>query len=159
MRRMFTIVLGLTSALIILTASPAGALTVSHETTSFSATIPWSCPGPNPIEHYTQTTRTTTFSVAGQRVREIVHVQWRGWITNRETGELIRDNANWTDVYTFEGKHLVRAVLTGAVWRFTVPGHGIVVHQTGRSVFEPGEEDWTTPFGGPADISTLCGYV
>jgi hypothetical protein len=159
MRRMLTIALGVAGALITLIASPVAALTVSHETNSYTATIPWSCPGRDPIEQYTLTTRTTTFSVGDKRVRVMDHSQWRGWITNRETGELIRDDANWTNVYVFEGKHLVRAVQTGAVWRFTVPGHGIVVHQTGRSVFTPGEEDWASTFGGPADISTLCAYV
>jgi hypothetical protein len=139
--------------------SSAAAMTVQHETSSFDATIAWSCPGPNPVEHYTLTTETTTFSVAGTRVRVIDHQEWRGWITNRQTGELIRDAANWNDVYTYEGKHVVRGVTTGAVWRFTVPGHGIVVHQTGRSVFQQNEDPWDTPFGGFADPAALCAYV
>jgi hypothetical protein len=146
-------------ALALVGAAPSAALTVTHETSSFDGTIAWSCPGPDPIEHYTLTTRTTTFTLGDRRVREMHHSQWRGWITNRETGALIRDNGTWNDVYIFEGKQVVRAVTTGAVWRFTVPGHGIVVHQTGRLVFEPGGDEWSTPFGGFTDISKLCAYV
>ena len=159
MRRTQAAALVLGAALVVSSAAPVLAVTIKHETSSFDATIPWSCPGPNPIEHYTLTTRTTTFFIGGKRVRVIDHQQWRGWITNRETGALIRDTGNWNDVYTYEGNHVVRGVTTGAVWRFTVPGHGIVVHQTGRSVFEPGTGEWSTPFGGSPDVSGLCPYV
>ena len=159
MGRAIAVMSAVVCAFVAMSASPAAARTVTHETSSFDATIPWQCPGPNPIEHYTLTTRTTTFFLGGKRVRVIDHQQWRGWITNRETGALIRDNGNWNDVYTYEGNHVVRGVTTGAVWRFTVPGHGIVVHQTGRSVFERGADEWSTPFGASADVAALCPYV
>jgi hypothetical protein len=139
--------------------SPAAAVTVKHETSSFDAVIQWSCPGPNPTELSTLPSRTTTFYVDGKRVRVIEHQEWRGWITNRETGELIRDAANWNNVYTYEGRHVVRGVTTGVIWRFVVPGHGIIVHQSGRSVFQQDEEPWNTPFGGFADTAALCAYV
>jgi hypothetical protein len=139
--------------------SSAAAMTVKHETSSFDGTIAWSCPGPNPLEHYTLTTHTTTFFVAGTRVRVIAHQEWRGWITNRDTGELMRDAGNWSNVYTYEGRHVVRGVTTGVIWRFTVPGHGIIVHQSGRSVFQQDGESSETPFGGFADVGQLCQYV
>jgi hypothetical protein len=159
MRRIGLAVWATAMALVGSAATPSAAMTVTHETSSFDGTIGWSCRGHDPIEHYTLTTRTTSFAVGDTRVREIQHSQWRGWIANRETGELIRDDGTWNDVYTFDGKHIVRIVTTGAVWRFTVPGHGIVVHQTGRTVFEPSGDEWSTPFGGFADISKLCAYV
>jgi hypothetical protein len=146
-------------ATVLAVAAPAGAMTVRHETTSFDATIHWSCPGPDPLERYTLTTRTTTFSVDGHRVRVIAHAHWRGWLTDRDTGAQIRDDGAWTDVYTYRGRRIVKIVTTGAVWRLTIPGHGMVVHQTGRSVYEPGEGSQSTPFGGQADVSALCPYV
>jgi hypothetical protein len=158
MRRSLVVTVSLAGMLLVGTASPAQAMTVRRETSSYHATINWPCPGPDPVERYTLTTHTTTYSVDEQRVRVIDHAHRRGWLVDRDTGALIRDDANWTDVYTYRGRHLVRGVLTGAVWRLTIPGHGIVVHQTGRSVFGPGENS-ETPFGGQADISQLCAYV
>jgi hypothetical protein len=159
MKRILLVATMVAGALTVVGGSPAAAMTVKHETSSYDATIPWTCPGPNPIEHYTLSTQTTTFFVGGKRIRVIDHQEWRGWITNRETGERIRDAGNWNDVYTYEGNHVLRGVTTGAVWRFTVPGHGIVVQETGRSLFEQGSDSWETPFGGSPDVSALCPYV
>jgi hypothetical protein len=157
MRR--SLVMLLSIAATILVAAPAEAMTVRHETSSFDAEIHWPCPGRDPVERYTLATRTTSFFVDGTRVRVIDHQHWHGWITDRDTGAQIRDDANWTDVYTYRGRHLLKAVVTGAIWRLTIPGHGIVVHQTGRSVFEPGVGTQETPFAGQADITKLCPYV
>jgi hypothetical protein len=142
-----------------LTSQSATALTVRHNIYTGGATIGWSCPGHDPQETFTTVTRETLFLQDGQRVRAVEHTHWRGWITNRETGELVRDDGDWNTTLFFRGRHVVRAVTTGAVWRFTVHGHGIVVHQTGRYVSEQGEDDWATPFGGFADFSALCAYV
>jgi hypothetical protein len=139
--------------------TPASAMTVTHTVSSYDSITQWRCPGDNPVEHYTLTARTTTFKVRGERVREHVNVQWRGWITSRDTGELVRDAGSWNEMYFYDGKHLVRSIFTGAVWRFVVPGHGIVVQQTGRAVYEPGTDDWTTPFGASPDYSALCQFV
>lgn len=141
------------------TVTPAAAMTVTHETSSYDATTSWRCPGENPVEHYTLTARTTTFKVGGERIREHVHVQWRGWITSRETGERVRDDGTWNEVYVFDGRHLVRRIFTGAIWRFVFPGHGIVVQQTGRAVYQEGSDDWTTPLGASPDFTPLCRYV
>ena len=53
MRRTQAAALVLGAALVVSSAAPVLAVTIKHETSSFDATIPWSCPGPNPIEHYT----------------------------------------------------------------------------------------------------------
>jgi hypothetical protein len=159
MRRAFVAMVSLVGILVTAGVPPARAMTVRHETSSFDATIQWSCPGRDPVEHYTETTHSTTYSVDGQRVRVIDHVGWRGWIVNRETGALLRDAANWNDVYTYRGKRIVKIVTTGVIWRLTVPGHGIIVHQSGRQVFERGDEPDSTPFMEAPDIQKLCSYV
>lgn len=160
MRRAVAVLLSLSAVGLVCVGSPAQAMTVKHETSSFSASLRWSCPGRDPVEHYTQTTRTTTFFVHGERVRVIDHVRWQGWIANREAGGApLRDAGSWNNVYTYDGRRVIRAVTTGAIWRLTVPGHGIVVHQSGRQVYERRHEISTTPFMGPAQIDKLCRYV
>jgi hypothetical protein len=141
-------------------AVPAAAQTVTHETTSFTATTRWPCPGHDPVEHYRLTFHDTTFKRDGVRVRLISHAIWRGWITNRTTGALVRDDSNWTEIVTFNatGRREVRHVTVGSVWRLTIPGHGIVVHQSGRTVTDQSGTT-STPFGGFADPSKMCPYV
>lgn len=152
----FTLVLGLALA----TAAPATASTVRHRVDVAHFDIHWTCPGRDPVEHATTTVRTTEFWVGGIRVRSIEHWLWRGRLENRETGALMRDDGAWTIVsyYGPAGHGVVRSVVTGSVWRFTVPGEGIVVHQTGRRVTQVGQNVEST-FGGFADQSLLCSFV
>jgi hypothetical protein len=119
------------------TASPASAMVVKHSVDVAQFDIHWTCPGQDPVEHWL----------------------WRGRLENRETGELVRDDGSWTNVYVYgaSGKHVVRVTTSGAVWRFTVPGEGIVVHQTGRSI--AGDQDFASTFGGFADTTALCAFV
>lgn len=141
------------------TASPASAMVVKHSVDVAQFDIHWTCPGQDPVEHATTTVRTTEFWAAGVRVRSVEHWLWRGRLENRETGELVRDDGSWTNVYVYgaSGKHVVRVTTSGAVWRFTVPGEGIVVHQTGRSI--AGDQDFASTFGGFADTTALCAFV
>ena len=142
------------------TATPASALTVSHSVDVAQFDTHWTCPGRDPVEHATTTVRTVEFEMAGVRVRTIEHWLWKGRLENRETGALTRDDGAWTTTMYFgpTGRHVVRSVTTGSVWRFTVPGEGIVVHQTGRQVTQAGE-DFESTFGGLADQSLLCSFV
>ena len=148
------------SLLMVATAAPASALTVTRSTTTITSHVGWPCPGPNPVEHYTLVIRDTTYERAGVRFKTISHYTWRGVIANRATGAPLRDDGTWNQVFTFNatGKRVVRTVTTGAEWRLTIPGHGMVVQQTGRSVQE-GRHVWSTPFGGFADPSQMCPYV
>ena len=72
-----------------------------------------------------------------------------------------RDDGTWTTVsfYGPSGKHVVRTTTSGAVWRFTVPGEGIVVHQTGRIVFGDDGLEFASTFADSADTSALCAFV
>jgi hypothetical protein len=144
----------------LMTAAPASAMTVKHSVHVAHFDVHWSCPGHDPVEHATTTVRITEFWAAGVRVRSIEHWLWRGRLENRETGQLMRDDGSWTIVSFFgpSGNRVVRSTTSGAVWRFTVPGEGIVVHQTGRLVVGDGE-DFASTFGGSADSSPLCEFV
>jgi hypothetical protein len=152
----FSLVLALGLA----TAAPANASTVRHRVDVSHFDAHWPCPGRDPVEHATTTVHTTEFWVGGVRVRSIEHWLWKGRLENRETGALMRDDGAWTTVNTFgpTGKQVIRSSTSGAVWRFTVPGQGIVVHQTGRSVVGDAVE-FASTFGGSADSSPLCAFV
>lgn len=139
---------------------PAAAAIPEHETDTQELNVRWRCPGEDPRERATMTTRRTTYSRDGRRVKVIAHVQWRGWITHRETGALLRDDATWTETYHYDGRRLLRTVLTGGIWRLVVPGHGIVMHQTGRRVTIEGDDAFETPFfAEPSFDDGLCRYV
>ena len=141
-------------------ATPALALTVSRSSTEIASSVHWPCPGPDPLEQYTLVFRDTTYERDGVRIMVISHVTWRGVITNRTTGAPLRDDGTWNQVFTFNasGKRVVRTVTTGAMWRLTIPGHGMVVQQTGRLV-QMGNHTWSTPQGGFADPTPMCPYV
>jgi len=149
-------------ALVAVGAAPTGAqaLTVTHTTSSFSSTTRWPCPGRNPVEQFTLTFHDTTFERHGARLRAVSHATWRGWITNRTTGALVRDASNWTEIFTFgpNGHKVIRHVTVGAVWRLTIPGQGIVLQQTGRDVIDPDGET-STPNAGFIDVSAMCPFV
>ncbi len=152
--------LAIALGLALATAAPASAMTVKHTVHVDQFDVHWGCPGHDPVEHATTTVRITEFWAAGVRVRSIEHWLWRGWLENRDTGELVRDDGSWTVVsfYGPSGNRTVRSTTSGAVWRFTVPGEGIVVHQTGRAVYGD-DEEFTSAFAGFADSSALCAFV
>ena len=144
------------------TAPQASAMTVRHHVDTSHYDIHWTCPGPNPIEHVTTTVRITEFWDDGARVRQIEHWHWTGRIENRDTGQVLRDNGDWTVVLTYgpSGNRVVRLTTSGVVWRLTVPGEGIIVHQSGRLIRRgDGTDIFTSTFGGRADPSPLCAYV
>ena len=67
----------------------------------------------------------------------------------------------WTVVlfYGPSGNRVIRLMTSGAVWRLTVPGEGIIVHQTGRIIRVGDDDVFTSAFGGRADTSRLCAFV
>jgi hypothetical protein len=154
------VLLALILGLVLATAAPASALTVRESVDVARFDIHWPCPGRDPVEHATTTVRTTQFWAGGVRVRSIEHWHWSGLLENRETGEPVRDDGAWTTVSFYDptGKRIIRSSTSGAVWRFTVPGEGIVVHQTGRRVVGD-DVDFASTFGGSADSAPLCAFV
>jgi hypothetical protein len=142
-----------------LSMAPASAATVKHRVIVSNFDTHWECPGRDVIEHVTTTVHRTEFRVDGVRVRSIEHTLWKGHIVNRRTGASMRDEGSWTTVATYapNGRRVLRLATNGSVWRFTVPGEGIVVHQTGRTVV--GDQDFESAFGGFADSSLMCPFV
>jgi hypothetical protein len=145
------------------TAAHASAMTVTHSVHVSWFDIHWTCPGRDPVEHATTTVRITEFSTDGIRVRQIEHWHWTGRLENRDTGELLRDDGDWTVVlfYGPSGNRVVRLTTSGVVWRLTVPGEGIIVHQSGRLIRTGDNETdlFTSTFGGRADPSPLCAFA
>ena len=140
----------------------ASAMTVRHHIDVSHSDIQWICPGRNPVEHATTTVRITEFWADGVRVRQIEHWHWRGRVENRDTGELLRDNGDWTVVLSYgpSGNRVARLTTSGVVWRLTVPGEGIIVHQSGRLIRNSdGTDIFTSTFGARADPSPLCAFV
>jgi hypothetical protein len=135
-------------------------MTVRHRVIVSSFDVRWRCPGRDPVEHATTTVHRTVFWNGGVRVRVIEHTLWKGHIENRTTGALMRDAGSWTltSTYAPNGRRIIRQATTGSVWRFTVPGEGIVVHQTGRQVIGQGQ-DFESAFGGFADSTLMCPFV
>ena len=151
--------LAIATGLTMLSTAPASAATVKHRVIVSNFDTHWECPGRDVIEHVTRIVHRTVFRVDGVRVRTIEHTLWKGHLQNRRTGALMRDDGSWTTVTTYasDGKRVVRVATAGSIWRFTVPGEGIVVHQTGRSVV--GDQDFESAFGGFADSSLMCPFV
>lgn len=157
MRRL-TALLATASLLVLIPSASATAPERKVIVDSFE--IRWGCPGPDPVEQATQTTKKTTFFLGGGLEKIVYHRHWEGWVRHRETGELLRDDGVWTDILYLDGNRLIRAVTTGAVWRFVIPGRGIVVHQSGRSVYVPDGQGTETPFAAIPNLkATLCRYV
>lgn len=140
-------------------ASHAVAEIPEHDTSTDELDVRWRCPGRDPREHATMTTREVEFTRDGERTKSIVHVRWRGWITHRDTGELVRDDAAWNETYHYRGRELLRIVITGAIWRLVIPGHGIVMHQSGRRVTLD-DDVFETPFAAePSFRDGVCLYL
>ena len=82
---------------------------------------------------YAGTLRTAQFQGRlGVPVRETVRLSLKGTVTNLSTGATVRDDENYTIMYDLvNGTHSIN----GASAHITVPGQGIVLHNTGRIVF------------------------
>jgi hypothetical protein len=145
------------------TVAQARAMTVTHSVHVSEVNIRWPCPGRDPVEHATTTFRITEYRSHGVRVRRIEHWHWSGRMENRDTGELLHDDGDWTVVlfYGPSGNRVVRITESGVVWRLTVPGEGIIVHQSGRLIRTGDNQSdlFTSTFGGRADPSPMCAFV
>jgi hypothetical protein len=145
------------------TAAQASAMTVTHSVHGSHYDIHWTCPGRDPVEHVTTIVRITAIWDDGVRVRQIEHWHWSGRVENRDTGALLRDDGDWTVVlfYGPSGNRVVRLTTSGVVWRLTVPGEGIIVHQSGRLIRTGDNRTdlFTSTFGARADPSPLCAFV
>jgi len=138
-------------------------MSVRHHVEVSHYDVQWPCPGPNPVEHVTTTARITEFWSDGARVRQIEHWHWMGRVQNRDTSDFLRDDGDWTVVilYGRGGNRIERIFVSGVVWRVTVAGEGIVVHQSGRLIRTGDNKTdlFASTFGTRADPSPLCAFL
>ena len=68
----------------------------------------------------------------------VIHNEFKSTLTNLATGFFLDDNGAWKDVLHFDEMGDLENVTTiGSIFRITVPGHGIVVQDTGIITFDP----------------------
>jgi hypothetical protein len=96
---------------------------------------------------YTGTGRATTFfDGTGAPVKLVIHVKVKGSATNLSTGKTLKDDESTIiriDLLTGE------TTINGGVAHVTAPGEGIVIHDTGKIVFD--SEGNVTFVAGPHD--------
>lgn len=76
---------------------------------------------------------TDFFDEDGNLTRSNAHVQFRGELTNRDTGLTVRDDRTFTETFDPEGSTLRVA---GLVWSLNVPGHGVIALDAGTVTFD-----------------------
>jgi hypothetical protein len=131
---------------ILLIAQPAGATPPSVETFHEEGEFLIADCGTFVLtDTFTQDVRVTTFfNAQGDAVREAVHVNFVGVITNSASGNTYADPGHFqivVDLTTGE------ETFVGLVFLTTVPGLGPVLHDTGKVIFD--ENGDITFVGGP----------
>jgi hypothetical protein len=84
---------------------------------------------------------TTSFDSEGNVVRTIVHNRFLDHFTNTDTGERLLNRGTFQETFVpIDGTDEFMETVVGHVFLATQPGHGIVIHDSGRVVFGPHEE-------------------
>jgi len=93
---------------------------------------------------------TIFYNQAGNETQGVFHVREVGTLSNSVTGTSVPFEAAFTVTLTFATPgdfSTVTATFTGQVYKVTLPGSGLILHDVGRVVFAP---DGTITFeGGP----------
>jgi len=110
-----------------------------------------SCGSFQVLETETTTTRFTIFyNQAGKVTQAVFHVRLVGTFSNSVTGKSVPQQEYATVTFTFATPgdfSTITATYTGQVYKVTLPGSGLILHDVGRVVFAP---DGTITFeGGP----------
>ena len=116
-----------------------------------NADIGVSCDSFQVLESATFTIRFTLFyDQAGNATQAVFHVRLVGTLSNSVTGKSVPFEDAFTVTLTFATPgdfSTVTATFTGQVYKVTLPGSGLILHDVGRVVFAP---DGTITFeGGP----------
>ena len=105
---------------------------------------------------------TTFYDQDGLKVRDVLTRHQEGTFSNALTGTSTALSGNWrvTRYYT-DGQLNGTAVQTGRTYAVTVPGRGVIFHQSGRGIQENGEIVFQA---GPhdfdeANFAELCDYL
>jgi len=97
----------------------------------------------------------TTFSDAnGDVVRTIVHNRFHDHFTNTVTGEKLLNRGTFQETFIpVDGSQdLFTDTVVGHVFLATQPGHGIVIHDSGRVIFNPDETEILFAAGHHAEL-------
>jgi hypothetical protein len=86
---------------------------------------------------------TTFFDANGDVVRTIVHNRFLDHFTNTVTGEKLLNRGTFQETFIpVDGSQdLFTNTIDGHVFLATKPGHGIVIHDSGRIIFNPDETE------------------
>ena len=85
---------------------------------------------------------TTFFDANGDVARTIVHNRFLDHFTNTVTGETLLNRGTFQETFIpVDGTDEFTDTVVGHVFLATQPGHGIVIHDSGRVVFGPNEEE------------------
>lgn len=153
---------------VLVTASLATAVTVARaEATSptsteesFHRTVPFiTCDGVAVTHESDITRRDTTFTdQSGTATRIVIHIRFKGTLTNPETGRSVRDNGSFQrTIDRSDGSSTV----TGGFRVISAPREGVLLHQTGRGVLLNGQGIFQA---GPNEFNEqefdrLCAYL
>ncbi|MGH3066650.1 MAG: hypothetical protein ACRDOF_10175 [Gaiellaceae bacterium] len=134
------LLLGIAAAALSLVAT-AGAVPPTTEALHFEDAFDIDCGTFVLHEEFATDVRVTTyFDNAGNPDHLIVHEQFRGFIETPD-GTFIADPGNINTFVDLAGtpddESDDTARQTGMIFAITVPGHGIVAHDTGLIIFEP----------------------
>jgi hypothetical protein len=110
-----------------------------------------SCGSFQVLRSATNTVRFTLFyNQAGNETQRVFHIRTVGTLSNSVTGKSVPFEADLTITFTFAtpgDSSTVTRTITGQVFKVTLPGSGLILHDVGRVVFAP---DGTITFeGGP----------
>ena len=84
----------------------------------------------------------TFFDSNGDVVRTIVHNRFHDHFTNSVTGEKLLNRGTFQETFTpVEGTDEFTDTVVGHVFLATQPHHGIVIHDSGRVIFNPDETE------------------
>jgi hypothetical protein len=85
---------------------------------------------------------TTFFDPEGNVVRTIVHERFLDHFTNTVTGEKLLNRGTFQETFEpVDGTDEFTDTIDGHVFLATQPGQGIVIHDSGRVIFSPDEEE------------------
>lgn len=95
------------------------------------------------------TVRTTVwFDGDGNPVRAVEHITYQGVITGPGGIGTLDDDGFLTNLVTIDGEDVTLRQV-GLIFRFTVPGIGLVAHDVGTITFFP---DGSAEYSGPHDV-------
>jgi hypothetical protein len=139
------------------TCQTTGQGTICHATMTITYSTPngVTCDSLQVIESATiRVSETDFYNQAGNATRIVLHIVGKnGTLSIPETGKSVFFDQHFTEILTFATPgdfSTVTRTFTGQVYKVTLPGSGLILHDVGRVIFAP---DGTITFeGGPHQL-------